>query len=89
MWTIIGLFAAGTVTGLIFTRTKWFYPVTDRLMTYSVYLLLFMMGLSVGLNPEIIENIANLGINALFIALLATSGSVFLSWLIFKRKPRS
>ncbi len=51
--------------------------VSERLMMWAVYLLLFLLGISVGRNPQIIENFPTLGWQAFILALGAMGGSLF------------
>ena len=51
---------------------------------YTIYLLLFLLGISVGSNREIIDNLPSLGGQALLLALAGTLGSVLAAWIIYK-----
>ena len=51
---------------------------------YTIYLLLFLLGISVGSNREIIENLPALGGQALLLAFAGTLGSVLAAWIIYK-----
>lgn len=60
-------------------------------MMWSVYLLLFFLGISVGNNPDVIENIPQLGWQAFLLSLGAVMGSVVfvaLLMLLFHRNNR-
>ena len=74
MFTIIGTMFTGIILGYIF-RNLDFLKKTEKTISYTIVLLLFIMGLSVGSNDRIIEN---LGI----IAFSATCGSIIAAWLV-------
>ena len=47
-------------------------------------MLLFLLGISVGINEKIINNLDSIGIKALWITLGAITGSVLVSWMLYK-----
>jgi len=53
-------------------------------MNWAIYLLLFMLGISVGTNKEVIDNLGKIGYEAVAIAIASISGSVLLAALLFK-----
>lgn len=55
MFTIIGTMFTGIILGYIF-RNMDFLRKTEKTISYTIVLLLFIMGLSVGSNDRIIEN---------------------------------
>lgn len=61
-------------------------------LSVVIWLLLFLLGISVGSNPDVVNNIARYGVQALVIGGLATIGSVLAAWLlgrISSRKDRN
>jgi len=83
MIEIIIIMCAGIVTG-IFLRGKSFLLMAAEEMTgISIYLLLFLLGLSAGTNDTIISSFPVIGFNALILTLSAIAGSVILSWLLY------
>jgi len=84
MWIILGLLLAGIVTGFLLSRI---WPVNrfgDHVVRYLIFILLFLMGITVGMNREIINNISEIGVYSLFITLLSISGSIILAKIAFK-----
>lgn len=63
--------------------------ISKMIMT-AIITLIFMLGLAVGGNETVINNLANLGGQALLLAILSTFGSVIAAWavtkLFFKKK---
>lgn len=57
----------------------------------TVYLLLFLLGISVGVNDEIVGNMVAIGFKALFLSTGAMLGTLILAYLVvrlfFKEGP--
>jgi hypothetical protein len=47
-------------------------------------LLLFFLGVTVGMNERIISNFQNIGLQSLIITLFATIGSIVVTYLFYK-----
>jgi len=75
---------AGMIFGYLLRKRKKVYKFTDKLLTWSIYLLLFLLGISVGSNSEIINNFHNIGFQAIIISLSGILGSLVISFLIYK-----
>ena len=84
MWIILGLMIFGSLIGFLLSGRKHFNPVSEKLTAYIIYLLLFLMGLSVGVNKEIMSNLEDLGIQAFIITLFTITGSVLMAWILQK-----
>ena len=76
------VFIAGCVLGLGLKGKSRFLSVIRRATDGAVYLLLFLLGLSVGSNRIIIANIGRLGLQALILTTGAVTGSVLLASLL-------
>jgi uncharacterized membrane protein YbjE (DUF340 family) len=85
MWTIVLLLLAGVAIGLLIAGRKKAHSISDRLMTYSVYLLLFFMGLRVGTSEEVMQNLAATGLVSLLIAMAGMAGSILFAFLIGRK----
>ncbi len=55
-----------------------------RITIFFIWVLLFVLGVEVGSNPNIINSLHTLGIEALFIAVMSTKGSVIAAMLLWK-----
>ena len=85
---VLGLFLVGIVVGRMLLGRPKIHHSSNRLMMWAVYVLLFFLGISVGSNSEIIDNIPSLGFQALVLALAALLGSLVTIRLVsfaFKR----
>lgn len=91
MFTVIGIMFAGIATGYLLRRIEWLQKV-GKPISYTIFLLLFLLGISVGANKEIVDNLVPLGGQALLLALAGTLGSVLAGWgvyhLFFKERSR-
>ncbi len=84
MWLYLLSLIAGTTAGLVFRKSGWLSKTADIISSWIIYLLLFIMGLRVGTNSEIMDHFDSIGLQALIIALFAIAGSVFLSKITFE-----
>ncbi len=82
MFTVIAIMFAGIATGYVFRRIEGLRH-TGKLITVSIVLLLFLLGVSVGANREIVNNLGTLGLQALLIAVAGTMGSVLAGWVVY------
>lgn len=83
MIKIIIIMCAGIFTGTLLKEKKSMLTFVDRLTLASIYLLLFLLGLSVGTDENIIRNFPNIGFTAVLLTLGAIAGSVILSWILY------
>lgn len=72
------------VAGYFLRNIKWVSKPVGIIITWAIYLLLFLLGISVGSNETIISNIGKIGMQSLLLTAGAVSGSVFFSWIIYK-----
>lgn len=83
MAIVLLLMLAGILCGYLFRNYEKFKLINDRLTGIAIYALLFLLGISVGTNKTIIQNIHVLGINALIITTGSIIGSVVFLWFIY------
>lgn len=83
MLTVIIIMSAGMVAGFLLRQYKKLYRGLDKTVSYVIYLLLFLLGLTVGQNETIINNFHLIGVKALLITLASVAGSVSLAALVF------
>lgn len=83
MLTVITFLTSGVLLGLLLRKKEKIIRIADQLTTWSVYLLLFLLGISVGAREEIINNIGRLGVQAAVLTSGAIIGSVFASYFVY------
>ena len=77
---VIGCFVFGMAIGRLVKKRPAFHKFNERLTMVAVFLLLFLLGVSVGINPDIIKNLPSIGFQAIFLSLGAISGTLLLAW---------
>ncbi len=87
MFTIIGLMLTGMLLGFLLRKQK--LAAIHRVITVLIWLLLFLLGIDVGGNQEIINGLHTIGMEAIIITLAAVLGSVTAAWglwyVLYKR----
>lgn len=83
MWIILGILALGALLGFVFRRRNWFHHI-DQTISYTIYAMLFLFGITIGQNREVISNIGEFGLQALFLAVMGILGSVLVGWMLVR-----
>ncbi|MDL2290825.1 lysine exporter LysO family protein [Desulfovibrio sp. OttesenSCG-928-F20] len=73
--------ALGMVCGVLQKRNRPFLHLADRISLYAVYILLFVLGVRLGVNEALLRQLPLLGGQALCIAFLCVAASVGLLFL--------
>lgn len=91
MFTVIAIMFGGIVVGYLFRKLEVLQKI-GKPISYTILLLLFLLGISVGSNEAIVNNLTALGGQAFLIALAGTTGSVLAAWgvyhFFFKERSR-
>lgn len=82
MFTVIGIMFGGIAIGYLLRKVEILQKI-GKLISYTILLLLFLLGISVGSNEAIVNNLATLGVQAFLIALAGTMGSVLAAWAVY------
>lgn len=82
MAMILIVLTGGIILGFLMNKHEKMIRTADRIMNWSIYLLLFLLGLSVGVNETIIRNIHTIGVKALILTAGAILGSVIASYIV-------
>jgi uncharacterized membrane protein YbjE (DUF340 family) len=80
-FVVIGLFVVGIGIGLLFRKQSFFLKITEPLVSVTIFALLFFLGISVGTDPRVVQNITSLGWQAVLLSSGAIMGSLFLARL--------
>lgn len=83
MITVLLLMTSGMILGWVFHNRKKLIKITSELTNWAIYLLLFLLGLSVGTNEKILSNFNQIGFLAISITVFAVAGSILMSWLTY------
>ena len=86
MFTVIGLMFTGMFIGFALRRRElgWIH----RVITFLIWLLLFLLGTEVGGNREIINGLHTLGMEAIVLTVAAVLGSVTAAWALWRMAGR-
>lgn len=83
MFTIIGLMLTGMLAGYLL-RNKDLSRI-QALITLLIWVLLFILGIEVGSNDNIISGLHTIGLEALLLTLGGTLGSVIAAWALWRK----
>lgn len=83
MLTVLGIMFAGIAIGFLLRRVD-FLQRLDKPLLYVIFVLLFLMGLAVGGNPDIVDNLPHIGGQALVLAIAGTLGSLVAAWAVYR-----
>ena len=83
MFTVVGIMFAGIVVGYLLRRVTLLQQI-GRPISYTILLLLFLLGTVVGANREIVDNLTSLGGQALLVAVAGTLGSLIAAWAVYQ-----
>jgi len=81
--TVIIIVAAGFVMGFLLRNHEKIIKPVDSIINWSIYLLLFLLGISVGINQTIINNLDEIGLRATLLTIGAVLGSIILSYFTY------
>lgn len=81
MLTVVGLMLLGVLTGYFLRNrnVKW----VSRVVMALIWILLFLLGLEVGANDEIVNGLHTIGMEALLITVFALAGSLLGAWALW------
>lgn len=86
MVTLIILF--GTMLCGYLLRKKRMPELPDKVMSYLVWGLLFLFGISIGGNKELVGELHSFGAVALVVAVATVAGSVIGGWMLWKLRRK-
>ena len=81
MFIVITFMLIGGILGYILRRRNTGY--TSKVIMILICLLLLLLGIEVGQNPQIIDGLATIGVDALIITLAAVAGSAIMALLLW------
>ncbi len=85
MFIEIGIIAAGVPIGFALRKHEKVKMVTEKLSTWVVYALLFVLGIKIGTNDEVMASLGILGFKALFFCICISFGSILFGLWAFKK----
>ncbi len=82
--TILALLIAGVPVGFVLRRRKKVLKAADRIVGWSVYALLFLLGAGLGANESLMAQLSDMSYAAVVITCGAFVGSALSAGLVFK-----
>ena len=82
MLTVVLIALLGIALGYLLRRHRWLQRV-DMTIMFTIFVMLFVLGLTVGGNEYVVEHLPSLGGRAALIALVAMTGSAVLVSLVY------
>lgn len=83
MFSILSTMLAGVVIGH-FLRSGKLLENIEKTTSLTIFTLLFVLGLSIGSNRLIIENLGRVGWQAVILATLSLTGSIIAARIVFQ-----
>ena len=82
MFTVIGIMFVGIGIGYLLRQQS--IPGIGKVITALIWLLLFLLGIEVGHNEQIIRSLPTLGVEAFAIATVCVLGSCSAAWGLWR-----
>ncbi len=79
MFTVIIIMITGMAVGYLLRERHNLAKHVDRIVTWSIFLLLFLLGVSVGTNETILANIDSILVSVIVLTIGAVLGSVIIA----------
>jgi len=83
---------SGILVGYLLRNREWISKPIGIIINWAIYLLLFLLGITVGTDEIIMSNLEKIGLSALLLTVGAVTGSVLVSWgtyiLFFRKNER-
>ena len=86
MFTVIGIMFGGIALGYLLRKQSLSW--INRAIMTLIWLLLFLLGIEVGQNEQIIRSLPTLGMEAFIIAIVCVLGSCLTAWGLWKYTNR-
>lgn len=83
MFKILFLLFTGIGLGYLFRRVSILQKV-EKTISLTVFFMLFMFGLTIGSNDELVSNLAKYGYQAAILAVFGVVGSLLASYLAYR-----
>ncbi|MCD8043927.1 MAG: lysine exporter LysO family protein [Tannerellaceae bacterium] len=82
MFIVISCMLIGILSGIAGRKSP-AIPLVKHTLTYTIWLLLFVLGTAIGSDRNIISNFPTLGGQAFILAFAGVTGSLLFAWLVY------
>lgn len=83
MLSVILMLLAGVLVGFLCKKFK-YIGLVGKLVSLTVFVMLFVLGVSIGANEDVVGNLGEVGLTAFVLAIAGIGGSVLFSTIVFK-----
>ena len=83
MLTVVLMMFGGILCGYLLRKRQ--VAHIQQIIMVLIWALLFLLGLNIGSNKELVSHIGTLGMEALTIAIAATLGSLVAAWFLWRK----
>lgn len=83
MLTVVGIMTIGIVLGYLIRSKTFLVKLNDKFIMWAIYLLLFVLGITIGANEVIMKSLPTLGLKALAITIGGVVGSIVMGWFTY------
>ena len=84
MIPVVLLMTLGFILGYVLRNKTKFILFSNKATTLIIYMLLFLLGIGVGLNKTIVSNIGSIGLQSILLTFGAVLGSLILAYITYK-----
>ena len=81
MLKVVAIMLTGMAVGFLLRKRR--LRIVPHAVTVLIWLLLFFLGVEVGENPQVINGITSLGLEALWLSIAGMAGTVAFSWALW------
>ena len=81
MLKVVAIMLTGMAVGFLLRKRR--LRIVPHAVTVLIWLLLFFLGVEVGENPQVINGITSLGLEALWLSIAGLAGTVAFSWALW------
>jgi len=85
LWSIVGALLLGIILGRSGLLPEKIFTWTEKITVIGLIILLFTMGLGIGGDPQVFNNLDSLGLQAFVLASGSILGSILIAWFLQKR----
>lgn len=82
MLKVVAIMLSGMAVGFLLRKRQ--LRLVPHAVTVLIWLLLFLLGIEVGSNPQVINGITSLGLEALWLSVAGMAGTLLFAWALWK-----
>lgn len=82
MLKFVAIILSGMAVGFLLRKRR--LRIMPHAVTVLIWLLLFFLGVEVGENPQVIQGLSHLGMEALWLSLAGLAGTIAFSWALWR-----